>query len=192
MIEKAPIANMFDKFCQLTGTRVRVLQTAIRKKEKTIDTEIELRTGTQRTHFFVEQKNEIRDGMLPDIIRQMHPKKNWLLACQYIPGPAKETLREMGVNYIEAAGNCFIRAEGLFFFVNDQAMTAYRLVREGKIWNPAGLKFLFAILQWPALLNLPQRRLAITADVALGNIGPFMDELEENGFLARGKKDKKK
>jgi len=179
------------KFCQLTGSRIRVLKKELKHKGEQIDAEIELKTGSLKTTFYVEQKNEMRQAMLPALIERMKPASDWLLVCKYIPGPLKEELRNMGINYLEEPGNCYIRTENLMFFVNDQSVTSYRLVKEGKIWSPAGLKFIFTLLQAPAILNLPYRRLAFTAKIALGNIGPFIDELEENGFLAKGVKNKK-
>ena len=110
----------------------------------------------------------------------------WLLVCQYIPKPIKENLKKNGINYLETAGNCFIRKDGLFFYINDRTVTAQRQPKEGKLWKQAGLKFLFAILQGPKLLNNPYRKIAEITKVALGNIGPFIEELKDEGYVKEG------
>jgi hypothetical protein len=143
--------------------------------------------------FQVILKNEIRDMHLPDILATMQPDRtNWLLICQYIPEPTKAHLRTWDVNYLEAAGNCFIRRDDLFIFINDQAVTTYRTPKDGKLWKQTGLKFLFAILNEPELLNETYRHQMTATDIAIGNIGPFLEELKEEGYIIEGKRNDKK
>ncbi len=68
-------------------------------------------------------------------------------------------------------------------------MTGFRGTKSGKLWKPAGLKFLFAILQDPSLVNATHRELARASGIALGNIGEFMDELKNEGFAKEGRRD---
>lgn len=153
----------------------------------------EIKAGNKTHTFQVILKNEIRDMHLPDIQATMHPDPaTWLLICQYIPEPTKALLRQRGINYLEVPGNCFIRRDDLFIFINDQAVTNYRTPKDGKLWKQTGLKFLFAILNEPGLLNETYRHQMTVTNIALGNIGPFLEELKEEGYIKEGKKDDKK
>ncbi len=148
---------------------------------------LELKIGDRTNKFLVEVKNEIREQNLPAILDQIGKNaREWLLVCQYIPKPVKEKLRKLGINYLETAGNCFIKKDSLFFYINDKAVTVHRQSTEGKLWNQAGLRFLFGILIQPKLLNTNYRQIARETKVGLGNIGPFIEELKHEGFLKEG------
>lgn len=184
ILEKA-----IQQFALLTGAIMNVLpgkELVVNGNTQT-DIAIELRRGQQKTWFWVEIKNEVRETILPYLLKKQHNGRDeWLLICQYIPKPIKEALKTNGINYLETAGNCFIQKDGLFFYINDRAVTAMRQHKEGKLWKQAGLKFLFGILQQPELLNKPYRMIAEVTQVALGNIGPFIEELKDEGYIKNG------
>jgi hypothetical protein len=185
MREKEILEQAIRQFNAITGAALEELPA--KKLVNKADTVAELRFGKLKTQFWVEIKNEIREQNLHGILNQV--KKNpaeWLLICQYIPKPIKEELKNRAINYLETAGNCFIRKDGLFFYINDKAVTKHRQPKEGRLWKQAGLKFLFGILIKPELLNTPFRAIAEITTVALGNIGPFIEELKEEGYVKDG------
>lgn len=188
---KFVLAEITDKFCELTGASIRQIQKEIAEENRLIHAEIELNTGTHKEAFFVVYKNEIRAEQIASLIEQMQPVDKWLLICNYIPAPVKKELKNQGLNYIEAAGNSYIKKDGIFFYINNLAVTEYRVLKEGKLWKPAGLKFLFAVLIHPDLLNKPYREIARLSGIALGNIGDFIDELQTQGFATEGKREGK-
>lgn len=178
-----------QQFVLLTGAGMRILPDKLLAVNGNIqaDAALELTMGRQKIRFWAEVKNEIRETILPHLLKQLQKNPDeWLLVCQYIPKPIKKNLKENGINYLETAGNCFIRKDGLFFYINDRTVTAQRQPKEGKLWKQAGLKFLFGILQQPRLLNNPYRTIADVTKVALGNIGPFIEELKEEGYVKEG------
>lgn len=182
-----------QRFGEITGINATIIDNEINIYQKRrADAKLKLNTGNHETWFQAEIRNEIRARDLPILIeRTGNDKQHWILICQYIPGPVKETLRNEGINYLEAAGNCYIRQAGLFFYINDQPVTELRTPREGKLWKQAGLKFLFGVLIKPDLLNMPYRRVAEMTNVALGNIGPFIEELKTEGYIKEGLKEGK-
>ena len=189
MKEKEILENAIEQFTTITGASLTRLNDKqfVKKGNNNADAFLELKQGVHKTEFLVEVKNEIREQSLPAILNRMHKNAaEWLLVCQYIPKPIKEQLKEQGINYLETAGNCFIRKDGLFFYINDKVVTAMRQPTEGKLWKQAGLKFLFGILIKPELLNTNYRQIAGETNVALGSIGPFIEELKREGFLKEG------
>ena len=191
MKQREILDNALQKFTLITGAGVEMIDNqVIEKQQPRPDAVLDLKMGQQKARFWVEVKNEIREQNLAQLLRNVNVNpENWLLICQYIPKPVKEKLKNQGINYLEAAGNCFIRKDGLFFYINDRAVTELRQPKEGKLWKQAGLKFLFGILLKPELLNMPYRKIAEITGVALGNIGPFIQELKKEGFLIVGEKD---
>ena len=170
-----------------TGVSANIvpLRNLTQKGGYTIDNRVQLSHYPKPIEFAVLVKNEIRKVHLPGILELLESRngENWLVISQYIPKPLKQELKNHGINYLEASGNCFIRNEGLYLFVNDQAVTPVRLREQGKLWNPTGLKFLMVILQDQEMLNSSQRTLAKASGIALGNIGSFIDELKNEGYL---------
>ncbi len=172
----------------LTGIDTATVQDEFRKNGREYDAVIDLMLGKKKERFIVEIKNELRANRLP-AIRQQHEavREPFLLICQYIPAPLKKELKDIRINYLEAAGNCFIQTDNVFLFINDQQVTPARLPVEGKLWKAAGLKFLFALLRYPKLLHGPYRQIADEAGIALGNVGGYLEELHKEGFLREGK-----
>lgn len=194
MREKEILETAIREFTAITGAGVHLLHNElINNDTNKLDAFLELRFANQKARFYVEVKNEIREQNLPRIITKLDQNPGeWLLICQYIPKPIKETLKKRGINYLETAGNCFIRKGEIFFYINDRMVTPQRQPKEGKLWKQAGLKFLFGILQQPKLINSPYRTIAEVTTVALGNIGPFIEELKEEGYLKEAVENGKK
>jgi hypothetical protein len=191
MKEKEILQQAIRQFNAITGAVLQELPA--KKPVNRADAAAELRFGKQKTRFWVEIKNEIREQNIHGIMNLVKQNPGeWLLVCRYIPKPVKEELKNKNINYLETAGNCFIQKDGLFFYINDKAVTKQRLPREGKLWKQAGLKFLFGILVKPELLNQPYRVIAAATNIALGNIGTFIEELKQEGFVKEGIKNKKK
>ncbi|MEW6144582.1 MAG: type IV toxin-antitoxin system AbiEi family antitoxin [Thermodesulfobacteriota bacterium] len=59
-------------------------------------------------------------------------------------------------------------------------------------FQPAGLKVVFALLCDRDLVNAPYRKIAKTADVALGTVGWVIRHLKEQGFLVEIKKEQRR
>jgi hypothetical protein len=181
MKEQDILYKAVQQFTTITRADLKLVDT---NKQKTADLKVVLQVGNQKTYFEILLKNEIRQLHIPNIIEKIGAHKgDWLLVCQYIPKPVKETLKNNGINYLEAAGNCFIQKQGLFFYINDQQVTPLRQTATGKLWKNAGLRLIFAVLQNDNLLNHPYREIAQIANIALGNIGDLLQELQQEGYV---------
>lgn len=165
---------------------VNFLPEDLKSKDKGYDGYLEISKGGNRDKLFVEIKNEVRQPNLADFISKFGDnKRHWIVVSNYIPTPLKNQFKELGINYLESSGNSFINTRNVFLFINDQKVTPNRLASEGKLWNASGLKFIFSILNNEKLLNESYRQVAKEAGIALGNIGPFMDELNKEGYLIK-------
>jgi hypothetical protein len=148
---------------------------------------IEIRLNQHKETFNIELKQELRSfNFSNSLINKNKNEKPFLLISQYIPKPLREELKKRNINYLEVSGNCFIKTSKIFIYINDQKVSKTRIPQEGKLWKAAGLKFLFAILRFPELLNKPYRIIAEESEIALGNIGGLLEELSREGFLKKG------
>jgi hypothetical protein len=135
----------------------------------------------------VESKNEIRESHVSFLIKESHKHKNFIVICRYIPMPVKNILQKEKINYLETSGNCYIKQKNFFLHINDQKVSAERETGKSKIWNPAGLRFVFAILNTPDLLNQPYRAIAGKAAIGLGTVGKLIEDFKKEGFVKEGK-----
>ncbi|WP_186292754.1 type IV toxin-antitoxin system AbiEi family antitoxin [Mucilaginibacter corticis] len=182
MRETEILDQAINAFTLITGADLKI--TALEDRKTNADAHLLLNFKDKQQNFFAEVKNEIRSFQLPQIIQQFKDtSSNWMLLAQYIPSTIKSELKGRRINYLEASGNCYIETKDFYFYINDRKVTETRLVKEGKLWNPTGLKFLFALLADKGLLNANYRTVAAAAGIALGNVGPLLAELKEEGFL---------
>lgn len=186
MKEKEILELATYNFLEITGGKFNIKSFEDRSTNADAIAELEFEDKTQ--DFYIEVKNEVRSFQIQKLIDQFekHQKFNWILLAQYIPSTIKTELKEKHINYLEASGNCYIKTTNLYFFINDKKVTETRLPKQGKLWNATGLKFLFVILADTKLINSGYREIAKTAGIALGNVGPLLAELKDEGFLISG------
>jgi hypothetical protein len=189
MKERDIIDEAVNNFQLITGAKLKI--TAVEDRKTNADALLQLNFKNKLQDFRAEVKNEVRSFQLPQILKQFDGNKlNWMLLAQYIPSTIKSELKAQHINYLEASGNCYIDTKDFYFFINDRKVTETRLAKEGKLWNATGLKFVFALLADKGLLNANYRAIATAAGIALGNIGPLLAELKDEGFLMQGSKEK--
>ena len=185
MKEVEIIDQAVANFEMITGAAIKTKISEIRNEPG--DGFLELKFENQQQRFNMEVKNEIRSLQMQKLINQFSlTEYDWILIAQYIPPAIKEQLKTEKINYLEATGNCFIKTANFYFFINDRKVTETRLIKEGKLWNASGLKFLFAILSDKELINGSYRQIANYAGIALGNVGPLLAELKNEGYLIAG------
>lgn len=136
-----------------------------------------------------EIKNEIRQSHVHALIEKNKKNQRFIIICRYIPMPVKNILQKEKINYLETSGNCYIDRKNFFLHISDQKVSKERETGKSKIWNAAGLRFVFAIVQNPDLLNQPYRTIANEAMVALGTVGKLIEELQKEGYVKSGKKE---
>jgi hypothetical protein len=189
MKEQETLQKAIEKLSNITDAKIKI-KTVGNSSEESLEIEFKNHAET----FSIQIKNELRAHNLPVSLKpEKKVSKPSLLISQYIPMPMKQELKKRNVNYLEVAGNCFISTPKIFIYINDQQVTESRISTEGKLWKPAGLKFMFTILRFPDLLNKSYRMIADEVGIALGNIGGLLKELTVEGFLKNGDgKDGKK
>jgi hypothetical protein len=168
----------------LTGIRTSVLGFEKHTNNTVVDAQITLNRLGVKHPLNVEIKGELRDGNVIKLLEQFGKNRDkWLLVARYIPQPIKESLKKSGINYLEAAGNCYINLPDTFIYITDQKVTPFREKESIKLWNTPGLKFLLAIIDHPTLLQSSYREIAKAANIALGSIGPLLEELKSEGYI---------
>ncbi len=137
--------------------------------------------------YLVEVKARPTPRVADVFTRYGHDQLPRLLVADYVNPRLAERLREDGVNFIDAAGNAFLRHDGLYVWVTGQK-DKLRLEAERerlRAFRPSGLKLVFVLLCRPELAEADYRTLAETAGVALGTVQWVMRDLIREGYVLR-------
>ncbi|SLE82737.1 Uncharacterized protein conserved in bacteria (DUF2186) [Mycobacteroides abscessus subsp. bolletii] len=102
-----------------------------------------------------------------------------------------------GLNFIDMAGNLFIRAKGIYLRIEgkQQVLKALKsggettpahnkLAEIGRAFSISGLKVLFVLLVEPDSLNWTVAKIATTAHTSTGTVSTVFKALESEGYLA--------
>lgn len=104
-----------------------------------------------------------------------------------------EELRERGINFIDRAGNAYVRFGGVFIDIRgrvaeDEVSHSSRPdVALANLWSPKRAQVVFALLTWEELVHATLREIAAVAGVSLGQAKHTVDLLESAELLNRGR-----
>ncbi|MCD4716033.1 MAG: hypothetical protein K8R45_04745 [Desulfobacterales bacterium] len=107
-----------------------------------------------------------------------------LLVMGYATPKMADRMREMGIQFIDAAGNAYINDPPLFIFIKGNRPAVMHLTeRPTRAFQPKGLQVVFALLCNPGLEAEPFRKIADMANAALGTVGWVVQDLKQMGYL---------
>lgn len=135
--------------------------------------------------FAVEIKRNVTRALIGQLLvlkdRITYPL---LLVTDYVTDYVADILRQNGIEFIDIAGNAFIRQPPVYIFIKgNKTPDAFRRIPQQQAFRATGLKAVFAFLCNPDLVNKPYREIAATAGVALGNIGWIIKDLKNLGYV---------
>lgn len=157
------------------------------------DAAVELNADGQRYGYLVQIRGIDRFAALAQVRNQFDsfPRPGLLVAPRITPEVADQC-RRLGVQFVDAQGNAYLRAPGLWVWVKGQrarpggedAVAAMDTARGG---TAAALRVVFALLCRPQLLNASHREINQAAGVALGAVGGVLSDLGQRGYILGAK-----
>jgi hypothetical protein len=117
-----------------------------------------------------------------------------LLIAPYVAPELARRCQELGLAFLDAAGNAFLRQEGLYVLVTGQKQDTarFRVDKPMRAFDRTGLRVVFTLLVEPLLLQAPYRDIAKAAGVALGTVGAILTDLRNHGFLVEDQQGKRR
>ncbi len=140
--------------------------------------------------FIVETKSTVRTSNQGFVLAQLeelikNANRPIVLIAEYISKKATQELKERGINYIDVAGNAYIKYRDLAIFVEGQKSIKKDKTNQSRAFQETGLKILFHLLNKPEHLQDSYRKIAEQADVSIGSVSNVMAELEELNYLLK-------
>ena len=108
-----------------------------------------------------------------------------ILIAEYISKTAAEEFKNRDINYIDIAGNAYIKFNDLVIFIEGQKKAKKEKINQSRAFQEAGLKILFQLLYKPEHLQDSYRKIAEKADVSIGSVSNVMAELEDLNYLLK-------
>lgn len=142
--------------------------------------------------FLCEVKNTVTTATVGNIANQLKTlaateKRPVLLIAKYITPTVTADLATYGINTLDCAGNCHIRyvkdGKVIFHLANKGEKNTFVTEKPYPVFQEAGLKVIFYLLQDPLHANKPYREIQNATGVSLGGIKNVMDMLVERNFI---------
>lgn len=151
--------------------------------------------GFEHLQFTVEIKKWAQQANLGVLVNQIQqlPMKG-LLVADYVDPKMAARLRELDVPFVDTMGNAFINQKPLYIFIKGlkkkNKLNYDEVIGQsyGRIFQPTGIKILYALLRTPKLVNAPYREISNNTGVALGSVGRVFNDLKKGGYLVENDK----
>jgi len=183
------LENALQGLRRTTGLAVELATRAPRPpKGPHPDAVIEIQEAGKRFQFFAEVKAIDRAVALAAAKHRLEPygRKGVLVAPYLTAALARQCRDRLDLQFIDTAGNAYLRAPGLHVFVqgekpHEPAMPGAGMPARGG--TATALRAAFVLLCRPELLNAPYREIAAAAGIGLGTVGWAFFDLERRGYL---------
>lgn len=113
-----------------------------------------------------------------------------LIVGERVTERSAEQFRQLGMNYIDSAGNAYVRFGGVHIDVRGRRSSPSRTDRSSRaprgstnLFSTKRAQVIFALLAWDDVLESTFREIAETAGVAVGQAKQTIDLLEDHQYL---------
>lgn len=167
-----------------TRIAARVLDQELVIPARRADALLEIEAGRRRHRFIAEVKAVDRFETPAQVKRQLAGMGAApMLVAPYITSEIAQRCRDLGLAFIDTAGNAYLEGPAFLIWVDGQKRPRELKQHRFRALKPAGLRITFALLCHPELIGTNYREMARAAEVALGTVGPAIKDLKERGFL---------
>jgi hypothetical protein len=181
-------------FQRETGLRTEKRRVEFLLGRQRVDAVVRIQEPAGPIEYLVEIRKNLRETTLGQLVQRFaqNPGK-WIVIAPYVPAYLAKRMRELGLQFIDAAGNAFIHEPPLMIFLHgNRAKEPVREQGEEGLLATGGIRILFALLCQPKLLQATYRELGEAAGTALGTVAGVMKDLTRDGYLLdRGTRGKR-
>lgn len=169
----------------LKGFGLAVEQAAKPKTGKGADTWLRVGRGGDRVLYAVTVRKRPAAAALGAMLHTVAGANGRaMVIADYVAPTVALRLREKGVAFVDAVGNAWIEQPGLVVWrTGNSPVRAPKATQAVRVFQPAGIQAVFALLCNPERANAPVREIADAAGVAHGTVGHVLDDLRRMGYI---------
>ncbi len=194
--EKDMLDQAMEALRQAAGLDIEVAQYEPTAMQVRADAYINITYNNNNYEFVVEVKNIDRFATIAQVKQELEDfNKAPLLIAPKLTEAAADNCKELGLNFIDLAGNAYINTPDFFILIKGQKLDQHQnnpmnYFKGNKALTPTNLRMVFALLCNPEMLNAPYREIAKVAGIALGAVGWGFNDLAARALtLGDGKKN---
>ncbi|AMP07707.1 type IV toxin-antitoxin system AbiEi family antitoxin [Collimonas pratensis] len=177
------ITHALDALRESTGITGQLLHPAPHA-----DAEVTLQVAGQSLLYACEVKRKIDRFLALDSLKARFSANQTpaLLICESLSHEMAARCRELGVQFIDTAGNAYLtNTQGVLIHVAGRKAKKESLGLAGEMTiTPASLRMIFAFLADPSMLNATYRDISVSVQISTGAIGKIFETLEARGFIS--------
>lgn len=180
------ILKVLDTLEARTGIRAKwIFPKETDKKE--LDGQITIQTHGGELTLYIEAKTELRGYQIDQLntLKNYYGGDRFIVIADRIYPNIKDRLREEQINYLDGAGNIYLKHSEQFIWLDGKKEENPVKPTTNRAFTKAGLRVVFHLLNHRDAINLTYRELAEKTGVALGNITYIIDGLKELGFILK-------
>jgi len=180
------INRAIDLLENQTGLNVRFNENCRGANE--LDGCFEIAIGKQTYKWMVELKNEITTNYLiriKDLAYKDTTHKHFLVITGYAYPKIREQLQTFGINYLDAAGNAFLKQKEFFVKIDGNQKQIEPEKLKNRAFTNVGLKVLFYFLFEPDNINKTIREIAADTDTALDTVHKTINALIQMKYVLK-------
>lgn len=186
--------DALDAFQRETGLRAEKRRVEFLLGRQRIEVVVRIEEPGGPVEYLADIRKNLRETTLGQLVQKFtETPGKWIVFAPFIPAQLAKRMRELGLQFIDAAGNAFIHDPPLMIFLQGNRAKEPVRERDGEgVLATGGIRILFALLCQPKLLNVTYREIGGAAGAALGTVAGFMKDLTRDGYLldlgTRGKR----
>jgi len=140
--------------------------------------------------YIVIAKSEVKTSNKGIVLTQVeelgtNSKKPIIIVAKYIANNIATEFREKEINYLDVAGNSFIKHKDVLISITGQKIERISKTNQSRAFQEAGIKLIFNLLKNPHAVQASYRELAEITNISIGSVSNVMKELEELNFLLK-------
>ena len=151
--------------------------------DEAVDAYLSIGVDGRQTRYRVEFRHRVSAESA--LALPYSPRARLLMVVPRVSETVAEVWRANGVNFVDAAGNAYLRQPGVLLDVRGrrEAPSGEKPGSPPRWSRPAGLMVVFALLCEAELSAAPYREIAGASGASLGSVHGAMADLERDGFV---------
>ncbi len=135
--------------------------------------------------FPIELSANFSLSRLPAILQKQKKYPHLILITPYLTDKLKSILKENNINYLDEAGNAYIRLSSSFIFIDGKKALKKAEIDKDKAFTKKGIAVVFHLLTDENLVNQTYRRISEVTGASLDTITKVMQSLSYQGFILK-------